>query len=151
NYMNLIAGFKEFCDGFSKIKDKTPEALAKYMESNDIEGVQAKDDTTLVFKLTHPATYFKDMLAMPAFSPAPKELNKYLPASRELAKNLGSSGPYKVESWEPTKKIVLTRNDAWEPSSDPIRKAYVDKIVVDLTVSQESIQQQLETGTPSAD
>lgn len=152
NFMNLIVGFKEFCDGFSKIKNTDdPKSLAKYMESHDIAGATAKDDTTLVFELTHPATYFKDMLAMPAFSPAPQEYNKYLPASPELAKNLISNGPYKVEKWEPTKKIVYTRNPAWEASSDPVRKAYVDKIKVDLTVSQESIQQQLETGTPKAD
>ena len=38
-----------------------------------------------------------------------------------------------------------------DAATDPIRKAYVDKIVINETVSQDSIQQQLQTGTPSAD
>jgi peptide/nickel transport system substrate-binding protein len=62
-----------------------------------------------------------------------------------------SDGPYQVESYTPTKSIVYTRNPAWQASSDPVRKAYVDKIMVNETVSQDSIQQQLQTGTPSAD
>ncbi|MGH3425892.1 MAG: ABC transporter substrate-binding protein, partial [Nocardioidaceae bacterium] len=151
DFAELIEGYQQFCDGFSKVDGNDAKAMGKYIESNDIAGATAKDDTTLVFKLTHPAAYFVDMLTMPAFSPAPKEWNQYLPASQELAKNFISDGPYKLDNWEPTKKIEYSRNPAWEPSSDPIRKAYVDKIVVNETVSQESVYQQLQTGTPSAD
>jgi peptide/nickel transport system substrate-binding protein len=43
------------------------------------------------------------------------------------------------------------RNPAWTEASDPIRKAYVDSVNIDETVSQESTQQQLQTGTESAD
>ena len=150
DFATLIQGYQKFCDGFAKA-GKTASALAKYMDSNSISGVQAKDDKTIVFKLTQPATYFVDMLTMPAFSPAPEEVNKYLPGSLDLAKNNVSDGPYQVESYNPTKQIVFTRNPAWTASSDPVRKAYVDKIVVDETVSQESTQQQLQTGTDTAD
>jgi peptide/nickel transport system substrate-binding protein len=111
----------------------------------------AKDDKTIVMHLTTPATYFVDMLTMTAFSPAPVEVLKYLPGSQQLGQNQISDGPYKIESWEPTKSIVFVRNPAWEASSDPVRKAYVDKVMVNETVSQESVQQQLQTGTPSAD
>ncbi|HET7385762.1 MAG TPA: ABC transporter substrate-binding protein, partial [Nocardioidaceae bacterium] len=150
DFATLIEGYQKFCDGFAKA-GKTADALAKYMDSHSISGVQAKDDKTVVFKLTQPATYFVDMLTMPAFSPAPEEVNKYLPGSLDLAKNQVSDGPYQVESYNPTKQIVFTRNPAWTASSDPVRKAYVDKIVVDETVSQESTQQQLQTGTDTAD
>jgi peptide/nickel transport system substrate-binding protein len=86
-----------------------------------------------------------------AFSPAPKEVLKYVPASQDLGQHSVSDGPYRIESWTPTKEIVFTRNPAWDASTDPIRKAYVDKVVVNETVTQESTQQQLQTGTPSAD
>ena len=49
------------------------------------------------------------------------------------------------------RRSSFTRNPAWNASTDPVRKAYVDKVVVNETVSQDSIQQQLQTGTPSAD
>ncbi len=150
DFANLIVGYQAFCNGFSKVPGNV-QAIADYINNTDLPGVVAKDDHTVVFKLTHPASYFVDMLTMPAFSPAPKEVLQYLPASTKLGQNEISDGPYQVQTWNPTKKIVYTRNPAWKASSDPIRKAYVDKIVVDETVSQQSIQQQLETGTPGAD
>ena len=152
NYETLIQGFQEFCDGYAQIDDTTdPAALADYANNHDVAGLQATDDQTVVFTLTHPAAYFVDMLTMPAFSPAPEEYDAYVPASAELAQHTLSDGPYQIESYNPTKKIVFTRNPAWEASSDPVRNAYVDKIVIDETVTQDSTQQQLQTGTASAD
>ncbi|NEA31377.1 ABC transporter substrate-binding protein [Streptomyces sp. SID13031] len=150
DFASLIVGYQAFADGFAKVP-KTVAAIQSYIDKTPLPGVVAKDDTTVVFKLTQPATYFVDMLTLSAFSPAPVESLKYLPASTELGNNYPSDGPYKVDSWVPTKSITYSRNPAWDPSTDPVRKAYVDKIVVDETVSQDSVQQQLQTGTPSAD
>lgn len=150
NFNTLIKGYAEFCDGFLKV-DQKPAAMKKYINDHDLPGVQAVDDATLKFTLNSPASYFVDMLAMPAFSAAPEEWLDYAPASQELADHLLSDGPYQVESWTPTKQIVYTRNPAWDPKTDPVRKAYVDKIVVDETLSQDSVQQQLQTSTANAD
>ncbi len=150
DFATLIQGYQQFCDGFSKAGTSVA-AMKKYIENTQLSGVTAKDDKTVVFKLNNPATYFPDMLTMPAFSPAPKEFLDYKPASQQLANHLVSDGPYQVQSWNPTKNITFTRNPAWKASSDPVRKAYVDKIVVDETVSQDSIQQQLQTSSPNAD
>jgi peptide/nickel transport system substrate-binding protein len=150
DFASLIDGYQSFCDGFGKV-GKTAAAISAYIEATDLPGVKAQDDTTVVFKLTQPATYFVDMLTLPAFSPAPKEFNSYVPASAELAQHTLSDGPYQIESYAPTKSIVFTRNPAWQASSDPVRKAYVDKIIINETVSQDSTQQQLQTGTPTAD
>ncbi|MDN5794684.1 MAG: ABC transporter substrate-binding protein [Intrasporangium sp.] len=151
DYVTLIKGMSQFCDNFAKIKDKTAKGLADYMKDTDLPGVVAKDDLTLQFTLNHPASYFTDMLTMPAFSAAPEEYNKYLPGSAELAQHTISDGPYKVDSYTPTKKIQFSRNPAWDGASDPIHKAYVDKIVINETVTQDSTQQQLQTGSASAD
>jgi peptide/nickel transport system substrate-binding protein len=150
DFASLINGYQAFCDGFAKV-GKTAAAIGAYIESTDLPGVRATDDSTVVFKLNTPATYFVDMLTMPAFSPAPKEFDSYLPASAELAQHTLSDGPYQVESYSATKKIVFSRNPAWQASSDPVRKAYVDKVIINETVSQDSTQQQLRTGTPTAD
>ena len=150
DYESLIVGMQSFCDGFAKVAQK-PAAMKGYLESHDIAGVSAPDDHTVVFKLTQPASYFVDMLTLPAFSPAPVEWDAYVPGSADLAQHTLSDGPYQVDSYSPTKSITFSRNPAWQASSDPVRKAYVDKIVINETVSQDSAQQQLETGTASAD
>ncbi len=150
NYLGLIEGMADFCDGFAKVAPKAA-AIAKYLNDTDLPGVQAQDDRTVVFTLTQPASYFVDMLTLPAFSPAPEEWDAYVPGSAELAQNTLSDGPYAITAYTPTKSITFERNPAWNPDSDPIRKAYVDTISVNETVSQDSTQQQLETGTPNAD
>jgi len=150
DFIDLIDGMKTFCDGFAKVKPLAAP-IASYINSTDLPGVQAKDDQTVVFTLTHPASFFVDMLTLPAFSPAPKEWDAYVPASAELAQHTLSDGPYQVDSYTATKSITFSRNPAWKADTDPVRKAYVDKIVVDETSTQDSIQQQLQTGTPAAD
>jgi peptide/nickel transport system substrate-binding protein len=150
DFANLIVGYQAFQAGFAKVA-KTPAAIQAYIDKTPLPGVVAKDATTVVFHLTKPATYFVDMLTLPALSPAPVEALKYLPASTQLGNNFPSDGPYKVDSWVPTKSITYSRNPAWDASTDQVRKAYVDKIVVNETVSQDSVQQQLQTGTASAD
>jgi peptide/nickel transport system substrate-binding protein len=150
DFASLIVGYQQFCGGFGKVA-QTPTAIANYINSTPLPGVVATGARTVQFHLTHPATYFVDMLTLPAFSPAPAEVLAYLPASQELGQHEISDGPYEIQSWDPTKSIVFVRNPAWDATTDPIRHAYVDKVVIDETVSQDSIQQQLQTGTDSAD
>jgi len=105
-----------------------------------------------VFKLTQPASFFPAMLALPTFSPRPIELNAYIPGSTQLAQHTIADGPYQVESYQPTKKITYVRNAAWDPATDTVRKAYVDKIIVTMTdLDPEVMLKQLQTDTPTAD
>jgi peptide/nickel transport system substrate-binding protein len=150
DFAHLLVGYQAFADGFTKVP-KTVAGIQDYIDKTPLPGVEAKDATTVVFHLTQRASYFVDMLTLPAFSPAPVESLKFLPASTELGNNYPSDGPYKVDSWVPTKSVSYSRNPAWDPSTDPVRKAYVDKVVVNETITQDSVQQQLQTGTPNAD
>ncbi len=152
DFNDLIVGYADFCAGFAKVKP-TAAAMKEYIEKNDLPGVTAPDDKTIVFKLTSPASYFQDLLTLPAFSPAPVEFLDAVPGAAfgNDVKNLISDGPYQIDEYTPTKTISLKRNPAWNEASDPIRKAYVDSIKINETGTQESIQQQLETGTETAD
>ena len=152
DFNDLIVGYADFCSGFAKVKP-TVAAMKEYVQKTDLAGVTAPDDKTIVFKLTHPASYFQDMLTLPALSPAPVEWLDATPGTDfgNDVKNLISNGPYYIDEYTPTKTIDLKRNPAWTESSDPIRKAYVDQVKVTETGTQESIQQQLETATDSAD
>ncbi len=153
DFQSLLVGFSSFCDGFAKVDPKSATAIAKYQDSHNFDGVSVdpSNPLTVVFKLTHPAAYFVSMLTMPAFTPAPKEYDKYIPASSEQAQNTVADGPYKITKYSPTKEIDFARNPAWKASTDPIRKAYVDNIVVTETGDQNAIQQQLQANTSGAD
>jgi len=103
------------------------------------------------FKLVHPESYFTNLLAMAAFTPAPIENLNYLPASSAFAQHTISDGPYEVQSYVPARSITFVRNPVWKASLDPISKAYVNEIKVIETDSATSVQQQLQTNSPTAD
>lgn len=153
DFQDLIVGLADYCNGFSSVDAKSASAIAAYQNSHDVAGlsVDPGNPLTVVFKLTHPATYFLPMLALPAFSPSPVEYDQYVPASAELAQHTISDGPYQITKYNATKEIDFARNPVWDPSTDGVRKAYVDAVVVNETGNQDAIQQQLQANTPDAD
>ena len=148
DFESLIAGYASFCASFARVAH-TPSAIRAYLSSHQVSGIKASG-LTISYTLTHPASYFPDMMTLDAFAPAPAESLNYLPASAAAAQHTIADGPYQVQSYTPTRSIVYVRNPAWQAGSDPIRKAYVGKIVVSETGNQVSIQQQLQTDTASA-
>ena len=147
DFINLIKGYAAFCAGFTADKAATTLAgLKKYIDTHNISGVTASGQT-ITYNLTAPASYFPDMLTLPPFNPAPPASLNYLPNSAAAAQHMIADGPYLVQSYVPAKKIVFTRNPAWNASSDPIRKAYVDTINVTETGNQTTNQQILQTNT----
>jgi peptide/nickel transport system substrate-binding protein len=149
----LIVGMQTYCDGFAKVNPKSAKAIADYQNSHNIAGVSVdpSNPQTVVFTLTSPASYFVPMTSLSAFAPAPKEYDKYIPASAELAQHTISDGPYKIVKYNPTKEIDFIRNPAWSAATDTVRKAYVNAIDVNETGNQDSIQTQLQANTAGAD
>ncbi|MQA93094.1 MAG: ABC transporter substrate-binding protein [Streptosporangiales bacterium] len=155
-FASTLEGWQEYFDRYVKAfdeknanaKEPTAKNLAAFQNDNDIEGVQAKDDKTLVFKLRNPATDFVNILATTFTTPSPVEYDRYVPDSAEFKQNTVSSGPYKITKYTAGKEIVLGRNTAWRQNTDPVRNAWVDQIQV--TQGQDSdaaVQQQLESGS----
>ncbi|MBD3946556.1 ABC transporter substrate-binding protein [Nocardioides ganghwensis] len=58
-----------------------------------------------------------------------------------------ATGPYEVESWEPAEELVLVRNDAWEPASDPARHQYVDRFVFRFSQDQAKVDEIMLSGS----
>ena len=54
------------------------------------------------------------------------------------------SGPYTPTTWIPGETIVLDRSPNWDPATDPLRKAWVDRIQVETDVGSSSIQRAIE-------
>jgi peptide/nickel transport system substrate-binding protein len=145
----LIVGYQTFCDGFAKVSSASVSAIKNYIDTHQISGVKASG-LTISYTLVHPASYFPFMLNLDAFNPAPVESLNYLPGSAPGAQHTIADGPYKVQSYVPTRSIVYVRNPVWKASTDPIRKAYVNEIKVSETGNEPAIQQQLQTNTAAA-
>jgi len=153
DFSDVLAGYADFCTGFGKVSSTSATAMADYINSNNISGVSVdpSNDLTVVFTLTKPASYFPGVLSLPPFNPAPVESLQSVPASANAWQTVYSDGPYKIQSYDPGKTIVFTRNPVWNQSVDPVDHAYVNEIDVSETGNQAGIYQQILTNSPQAD
>jgi peptide/nickel transport system substrate-binding protein len=149
DYETLIVGMTSFCTAFEKAP-QTVVGIRAFLSTHSLAGatVDPSNPLTVVYKLTHPATYFPSLLALSGFTPAPVENLNYLPASFAFGQNTISDGPYEIQSYAPGKSILFVRNPAWKASTDPIRKAYVNEISVNETVPPTTVQQELQANSP---
>jgi peptide/nickel transport system substrate-binding protein len=147
----LIKGYINFCNQFAKAP-ATVSGIKNFLKTAKFPGITVGDTPqTVVFHLTQPAGYFQSMLTLPAFSPRAEEMLNYLPGTPQQVAHQLSDGPYTIKSWNPTKSLDFVRNDAWEASTDPIRKAYVNEIQLTEGLSQDSVSQQIKAGSLDAD
>jgi oligopeptide transport system substrate-binding protein len=92
--------------GATPTDDATIEDLLKKT------GVEAPDDTTVVVNLSRPATYFSSIMAMWIAVPQPASWTAFAEAT-----DLGSSGPFMVDSWDHNAEIKLVPNPSWDGSA----------------------------------
>jgi peptide/nickel transport system substrate-binding protein len=119
-------------------KDKDPAGL---------KSITTPDDNTIVFKLAAPFADFPYLLAMPSAAPVPQSQD----TGAKYRNHPFSSGPYKLQSYQPGKSAVFVRNTFWDPSTDPVRKALPDEIDLALGVDQNTIDSELINGTLDLD
>lgn len=116
--------------------------LARYFSI--IAGIAAPDARTVVITLARPVNDLLSLLALPAASAVPPGLS---PAPRP--DQISPSGPYRLDEedgYVPERRIHLVRNEAWKEESDPVRRAWVDEIVVEIGVAPTEIQRRLTKG-----
>jgi peptide/nickel transport system substrate-binding protein len=128
-YARLIRGADDFAAG----------------KASTISGMQA-DGNTLRITLNQPASDFPSILTLPFFSPVPEDYASQYDPGEEYARHLFASGPYKLERYTPGRLIELVRNENWDPRTDPLRSAWVDKVSVTIGRSETEIQQAIEDG-----
>ena len=116
-------------------KDTTKDHLG-------LKAITTPDAKTIVFHLPKANSDFEDMLSL--VSAAPVRQDKDTKAKYTL--HPFSSGPYKFQSYTPGKDLTLVRNTAWKQSSDPVRKAYPDKITVTFFSDANQLDQRLLNG-----
>jgi peptide/nickel transport system substrate-binding protein len=128
-YANLIAGARRFGAG----------------KASRISGLVAPDARTLQVTLDQPADDFLAILTMSLFAPVPGEYAASYAVGANYDGHVVGSGPYTPETYIPGETVVLVRNPNWDPATDPLRKAWVDRILVKLGVSSiSSIQRAID-------
>jgi peptide/nickel transport system substrate-binding protein len=100
-----------------------------YADPNgDLKSVTTPDDKTITFKLNKPFADFDFLMALPTGAP--------VPASKDTKADYGkkpfSSGPFKIDSFEPSKGTTWSRNTNWDQATDTIRTPLVDKVTLTI-------------------
>jgi peptide/nickel transport system substrate-binding protein len=149
DFEGFIVGMTKYCAGFAKQK-ATASAIKAYEANTPFPGATANGET-ITYHLTQPVAFFPNLLALPAFSPRAIEQMNYVPASAQEAQHTVADGPYEVSTYNPAHSITFVRNPAWNRSTDSVRHAYVNKIIVTMTNDPVQAQQQLQTGIATAD
>ncbi|MFE7550588.1 ABC transporter substrate-binding protein [Streptomyces gardneri] len=126
-----------------------PDYAARYLvgaegykgpaQGKHLDSVRTPDDRTIVFELRKPFAEFPYATVLPTFSPVPKSQDK----GPQYDNRPFSSGPYKIETYARDKQIVLVRNTHWSASTDTVRKAYPDRIVVTMGLKANQIDDRL--------
>jgi ABC-type transport system substrate-binding protein len=127
-FADLIAGAAAFGAGKAK----------------HISGLNAPNPRTLQITLEQPAGDFLSILTLPYFAPVPGEYAAHYQVGDNYAGHVVGTGPYTLTTYAPGTTVILDRNPNWDPATDPLRKAWVDRIQVKLNLSTASIQQQIE-------
>ena len=127
-YANLIAGATAFGAG----------------KATRISGLTAPDARTLTITLDRPVREFLSVLTMSFFAPVPGEHAANYQVGANYSGYVVGSGPYTPTIYIPGETVVLVRNPHWDPATDPLRKAWVDRIQIKLGVGTSSIQRAIE-------
>jgi peptide/nickel transport system substrate-binding protein len=127
-YANLIVGAAAFGAG----------------KARRISGLAAPDARTLTITLDRPAGDFLSILALPYFAPVPGEYAANYQVGANYSGHVVGTGPFTPEVYVPGKLVVLVRNPNWDPATDPLREARVDRIELSLDLEISSLQRAIE-------
>ncbi|SCX57320.1 peptide/nickel transport system substrate-binding protein [Klenkia marina] len=121
-------------------QDESPDKLG-------LTTISTPDDATITFTLSRADPDFPYVLALPSSSPVPVEND----TGAAYGADPVSSGPYAITSVDALTGIVLDRNTAWSPDSDPVRTALPDQVVVRTGLTGLDRDQALLAGSADAD
>ncbi|GIF78588.1 ABC transporter substrate-binding protein [Asanoa siamensis] len=116
-------------------------------KGQDNPAIDTPDDRTIVFKLNKPFGGFDYFAQIPATAPVPEAKD----TQAKYKEHVVSSGPYKFESYSAGKGFKLVRNDQWDQSTDPNRKALPDAYDVTIGANADDIDNQIIDGSLDVD
>lgn len=104
NPTNASPNHELFCD------IKNALAYHEGQAQPDDVGIYATDDYTLVVELEEPASHFLHWLSSTATYAIPRHAVEAYGPQWATAASIVTNGPFRLETWQPDKQIVLVRN-----------------------------------------
>lgn len=126
-------------------KDADGNSIYKGPYVEDATGQAAYDaavvceGSKITFKLAAPAADFNYTVTLSAFAPVRKDAD----TGEKYDDKVLSNGPYKIESYVKKDKLVLVRNENWDPATDSFRTALPDRIEYNFAVPSAVITERL--------
>jgi peptide/nickel transport system substrate-binding protein len=125
------------CDSYKgPYKDKDPNHLG-------LSTISTPDDSTIVFHLNQKVGDWNYIMSLPGSTPVPIAYDQSPKGGAKYTFHPISSGPYKFGAYSPGKSLTLVRNSQWQQSTDPFRKALVDKVVFTVDSNDDDIDNRL--------
>jgi peptide/nickel transport system substrate-binding protein len=118
-YLDIAEGDSDFGSAYPGPWLATPEQQALF------DDAVACDGKTITFHLKVPVADFSYTVSLLAFGPVPQAQD----TADQYALKPFSNGPFRIETYEEGKEMVMVRNENWNQDSDPVRKPHVDKII----------------------
>ena len=112
-----------------------------------LTAVDTPDATTIVFHLAKPFADFNYVAAIPQTAPVPP--SKDTGANYQL--HPISTGPYKFQSYQLNKQLILVPNTFWKASTDPNAKQLASKITMTMNMNANDIDNRLLAGDLQVD
>ncbi|WP_230210115.1 ABC transporter substrate-binding protein [Streptomyces kaniharaensis] len=113
-----------------------------YPDRAGLASIETPDERTVVFHLNRPVADFGSAVSLPMFAPVPQDKDTGVGYDNRPF----SSGPYRIDAFEPKKRLTLVRNPSWDPATDTVRKGLPDKVVIDLNLDPAVVDQRLIAG-----
>src|SRR5215472_9936519 len=111
-------------------------------KKGNLTAIKTPNASTIVFNLNQPFSDFNYVVAFPQTAPVPQAKDKG--ANYQL--HPLSTGPYKFQSYRLNKSYTLVPNPQWQQSWNPQVKQLASKIIVNLNVNANDIDNRLLAG-----
>ena len=112
-----------------------------------LTAISTPDPTTIVFHLKAPFSDMDYLLTIPQSAPVPPA--KDTGASYQT--HIVSTGPYEFQSYQLNKTAVLVPNPQWNASLDPSATQLASKIVVNMNMNPNDVDNRLLAGDAQVD
>jgi peptide/nickel transport system substrate-binding protein len=112
-----------------------------------LTAVDTPDASTIVFHLNQPFADFNYVVAFPQSAPVPPDKD----TGTNYQLHPLSTGPYMFASYQLNKQYTLVPNPEWNPSWDPEVSQLASKVIVNLNVNANDIDNRLLAGDIQVD
>jgi peptide/nickel transport system substrate-binding protein len=111
-------------------------------KTGNLTSITTPDQYTIQFHLVSPFADFDYVAALPQTAPVPQA--KDTGSNYQLHPQ--STGPYMFSSYQVNKQLTLVPNPNWTPNMDPQASQLADKVVVNLNVNAQDLDNRLQAG-----